>query len=216
MSLPVRHAGDVQPSQDLSSTLILPIICLPMFTRAMMCLKKHTIELNPENGNAYIGRGYVYLWLRDIKQAQIDFKQGWQLDSTDVNNGWMAEWANMCQGKPGLETAGRLEAIAAVEPDNVEAYICRGVALWIRESFGEAATELNRAIPLNPELEDIFFWKGMVHAYLGQDDEAIVAIEKSLELNLPPLLLSPLRWVEQDRPDFYQKYAAPLLTRLEV
>ena len=119
-------------------------------------------------------------------------------------------------GKPGLETAGRLEAIAAVDPDNDVAYVCRGVALWIRGNFEEAASELNRAIPLDPESEDIFFWKGMVHAYLGQDDEAIAAIEKSLELDLPPILLSTLRWVEQDRSDFYQKYAAPLLARFEV
>jgi hypothetical protein len=56
----------------------------------------------------------------------------------------------------------------------------------------------------------------MVLAYLGQDDDAIAALEKALELNLPPLLLSPLRWLEQDRPDFYRKYAAPLLARFEM
>jgi len=53
-------------------------------------------------------------------------------------------------------------------------------------------------------------------AYLGKDDEAIAAIEKSLELGLPPILLSPLRWTGQDRPDFYRKYAAPLLARYEM
>jgi hypothetical protein len=37
-----------------------------------------------------------------------------------------------------------------------------------------------------------------------------------LELDLPPLLLSPLRWIEQDRPDFYRKYTAPLLARNEI
>jgi tetratricopeptide (TPR) repeat protein len=139
-----------------------------------------------------------------------------QYPDTNVNYGWMTEWANMCQEKPGLETAERLEAIAAVDPDNYVAYVCRGVALLIRTSFEEAASELNRAIPLDPDSQDIFFWKGMVHAYLGQDDEAIAAIEKSLELDLPPILLSPLRWIEQDRSAFYQKYAAPLLARLEV
>ena len=56
----------------------------------------------------------------------------------------------------------------------------------------------------------------MVLAYNGQDDDARAAIEKSLELDLPPLLLSLLRWTEQDRPDFYQKYAMPLLARFEM
>ena len=48
------------------------------------------------------------------------------------------------------------------------------------------------------------------HIFLGKDIEAIAAIEKSLELVLPPILLTPLRWFEQDRPDFYQQYAGNL------
>ncbi len=174
------------------------------------------IELDPKYDEAYYMRGLTYLWLRDIQSAQIDFKRSWQLDSTDVNYGWVIEWANMCQEEPGLETAGRLEKIAAIAPNVIEAYICRGVAFWIRERFVEAIAELNQAIPLNPELEDIFFWKGMILAYLGQDDDAIAAIEKPLELGLQPILLLPLRWTEQDRPDFYRKYAVPLLARYEM
>ena len=99
--------------------------------------------------------------------------RSWQIDSTNVNYGWMVEWTNMCQEKPDLDMARRLEAIAAVGPNNAEAYVCHGVALWIHESFNEASTDLNRAILLNPNSHDIFFWIGMVHAYLGQDDEAI-------------------------------------------
>ena len=53
----------------------------------------------------------------------------------------------------------------------------------------------------------------MVCASLGRDEEAIAAIEKSLELDLPPALLAPLRWFEQDRPEFYEKHASPLLAR---
>ncbi len=127
----------------------------------------------------------------------------------------MTEWVTICQEKPELETAERLEAIAAVDPDNVNAYTCRGVALWIRASLEEASAELNRAIELDPELEDIFFWNGMVLAYLGKEEEAIAAIEKSLELRLPPALLTPLRWIEQDRPDFYNKYVVELLAHYE-
>lgn len=177
---------------------------------------EYSIELDPEDSAVYLQRGYTYLWLRDIKQAQSDFTRSWQLDPTYVNYGLMTEWSTMCQEKPDPETAKRLEAIATNDPDNDEAYVCRGVALWIRASYEAAAAELRRAIQLYSELEDTFFWSGVVHAYSGQDDEAIAAIEKSLELGLPPVLLSPLRWVEQDRPDFYQKYAAPLFARFDL
>src|SRR6266571_7462828 len=90
------------------------------------------LELDPENGEAHLYRGYAYLWLRDIKQALIDFMQSFQIDPTNVNYGWMTEWATICQEKPGPQTAARLEAIASNDPENDEAYICRGVALWIR------------------------------------------------------------------------------------
>src|SRR5260370_924737 len=136
------------------------------------------LELDPENSWAYLLRGYAYLWLRDLKQAQIDFMRSRQLDPTNVGYGLMTEWVTICQEKPELETAERLEAIAAVDPDNVNAYTCRGVALWIRASLEEASAELNRAIELDPELEEIFFWNGMVLAYLGKEEEAIAAIEK--------------------------------------
>ena len=86
------------------------------------------LELDPKY-SAYKNRGYCYLLLSDIKQAQTDFIRSSQLDSTNINNCWMPEWASMCQEKPGLLTAERLEAIAANAPNDVASYICRGVAL---------------------------------------------------------------------------------------
>ena len=85
-----------------------------------------------------------------------------------------------------------------------------------RKSFEEASVELKRALELNPDLEDIFFWKGLVLAYLGKEEEAKAAIEKSLELRLPPALLTPLRWIEKDRPDFYNNYVVQLLAHYEL
>jgi hypothetical protein len=34
-------------------------------------------------------------------------------------------------------------------------------------------------------------------------------------LELPPLLLAPLRWFEQEKPEFYEKYVVPLLAKYE-
>lgn len=53
----------------------------------------------------------------------------------------------------------------------------------------------------------------MISAYLEQDEEAISAIEKALDLELPPMLLAPLHWFEQERPEFYGKYIIPLLAK---
>lgn len=53
----------------------------------------------------------------------------------------------------------------------------------------------------------------MACASLGRNQEAVGAIEYSLALGLPPILLAPLRWFEQDKPEFYENYAKALLTR---
>jgi hypothetical protein len=56
----------------------------------------------------------------------------------------------------------------------------------------------------------------MVYASLGQDQEAREAIEMAISKDLPPILLSPLCWLEQDRPEFYAEYMVPLLARFDM
>ncbi len=55
----------------------------------------------------------------------------------------------------------------------------------------------------------------MIYVSLSQYEEAKAAIEEVLKL-LPPVLLAPLRWFEQDKPEFYVEYAAPLLARYDL
>ena len=88
--------------------------------------------------------------------------------------------------------------------------------MWLRTNFEEALQELEQAIQIAPEECDAYFWKGVACASLERDEEAMTAKEKSLELELPPILLTPLRWFEQDRPDFYQKYVGPLIARYDL
>ena len=58
---------------------------------------------------------------------------------------------------------------------------------------------------------DAYFWKGMACASLKKDTDTLVLIGKALELDLPPVLLAPLCWFEQDRSDYYEKHLKPLL-----
>ena len=122
----------------------------------------------------------------------------------------------MCYKRPGLEVIEQLELIATTDPENPVAFVCRGVAMWLRRGFEEALQELEQAIQMAPEEWDAYFWKGMTCASMGHDEDAITAIERSLELGLPSILLTPLRWFEQDRPDFYKKYVVPLMTRYDL
>jgi tetratricopeptide (TPR) repeat protein len=102
-----------------------------------------------------------------------------------------------------------------VDSDCYAAQVCHGAILCMRECFDQALAKLEKAISLDQKRWGAYFWQGIACAYLSMDERAIVAIEKALELGLPPILLAPFRWLEQDRPDFYAKFVVPLLARYE-
>jgi len=174
------------------------------------------IEIDPNYAWAYISRGYTHLWLKDVAQARMDFIQSLELDPKNIERRWMVAWTGMGPERPEDGIIERLEATASVDPENRWALVCRGVALWLNRNFEETLTLLDQAITLKPEASDPYFWKGMAYVSLAQDPAAIAAIEQSLELELPPILLTPLCWFEQDRPDFYQKYVVPLMARYNL
>jgi tetratricopeptide (TPR) repeat protein len=175
------------------------------------------LELVPKESDAYFQRGLTYLWLKDLGQAQADFTQSCKLKPTKIDVALLIEWVGICQGAADLLVAERLETIAELDPGDYLAYvthICLGMALLLHRNLRGALAELEQAlVPMFHEEWKVYFWKGMICAFLEQDEEAIVAIEKALDLELPPILLAPLNWFEQERPDFYGKYVASLLKK---
>src|SRR5579859_6450396 len=136
----------------------------------------------------------------------------------------MAAWIRLCQQQPDASTIQRLEEIAAAAPDAPIALVCRAVALWLREpdpsspnnGDQEPLAMLQQAISSRQALFwDACFWQGMIYASQGLS-EAVEQWELALQSGMPPILLMPLHWLEQDQPAFYEKYAAPLLARYEL
>ena len=171
----------------------------------------HAIELDSTLAYAYGCRGQVYLRLSDLQQALADFSKAWELDPTRLSYGWLIEWSKMCLPQPDTARAERLEALAARDPTHHLAAVCRAVAHWLQENFEAAWRELQQAPPPEPNDEAFSFWRGLICISLERDDEALAALEQAL--NLPPILLTPLRWIEHRRPDFYAQEVMPLLAR---
>jgi tetratricopeptide (TPR) repeat protein len=168
------------------------------------------IELSPLFGCAYDNRGTIYLAMERLAEAREDLLTGWKLTPTHASHGWSVEWSAMCLARPDEAMATRLEALAEIKPEDYIAYVCRGVALWIRGDYEGALMELERAIALELK-EDAYFWKGIVCAFMGRDEEAAAALKQALDWGVPALLLAPLHWLKEDRADFYEDYVVPLL-----
>jgi hypothetical protein len=56
----------------------------------------------------------------------------------------------------------------------------------------------------------------MVYIALDQDEEAHKAIVQAMALEMPPILLKPLSWFEQEKPELYERLLKPLFERYEV
>ena len=75
---------------------------------------------------------------------------------------------------------------------------------------------------MKPNAWDAYFWKGILATYYyrgrthGEVEVTEQAIEQALEMDLPPVLLTPLYWLEQDVPDMFEWFAKPLLEKYNV
>ncbi len=176
------------------------------------------IDLDPKFAGAYYNRGLAFLFLKNTEQARADYARCWELDPTNVNAAWMAEWAGMGKERSGAELAKRLEDFTIVDSQQYVAHVCKGVALGLFGKLKEGLALLEQAISLKPEEWDAYFWKGMLCAYYyrGRNLVAMESLEMALEMDLPPVLLTPLYWLEKDDPGFFKKYAAPFLVRYEI
>jgi len=186
------------------------------FYQRVLHIWEQRLASDPNDARAYLKRGYAYLFIRQCEHAYADFIKLTSLQPEDVNAAWMAVYTGLSKERPGIETAERLEMIATLDPQCYEAYTSRGVALGLRGKPEEGLTELEQALHLQPRSEDALFWKGMMCAYLGRNTLAIESIKQAQKYGLPPILLTPLFWLEQNSPNFYQEYAEPLLKRYEV
>jgi tetratricopeptide (TPR) repeat protein len=178
------------------------------------------LALDPSNAQAYAGRGHVYLEMGEIERARADLLRSQELAPRDVYVGLLLAWLNLCREevfpeRPDL--AERLEALAGIDRQQPAASVCRGVALLLRKHFEEALAVLDQVLLTDPQRREALFWKSLVCAELRRDEEAVAALEraKTSELPLPEVLFTPLHWLEQERPDFYSAYAAPVLARAQ-
>src|SRR5437764_7809063 len=108
----------------------------------------------------------------------------------------MVIYANLIKQRPGSEIIESLEKIVAIATQSGAAQICQGVALGLRNSYSDSIAQLERSIQSGQFVRDAYFWKGLFCAYLGQEAEATHAIMQALEAGLPPVLLTPLYWLE--------------------
>jgi tetratricopeptide (TPR) repeat protein len=176
-----------------------------------------TIALNADCAAAYIGRGNLYGLSGDYQKARADYQRAVEIDQNDINNAWMAMWASFGKTTIGGEAQEQLAKLICLAPQHYIAHICHAMSMALqRRKLNDIEPVLELALHQEPEQWDTYFWKGIIFAFCGQVAEAREAIDQSLHLGLPPLLLMPLYWLESVVPRFFNTYAHPLLERYNL
>jgi tetratricopeptide (TPR) repeat protein len=131
----------------------------------------------------------------------------------DETTGMLLVWVRLCLEEPDAQITALLERFAAGSSQQDIARTCRGIALILQQQFEEAVAVLERVLQHNPTYSEAAFWKGLACAFLKQDAETLASLKqaRSADIPLPAALFTPLRWVAQTRPDFYQEQLLPFL-----
>lgn len=172
---------------------------------------RKAVELAPVYGPNFTTLGQVYLAMRDLSQARQAFQQGIEADPKEVSNAVLLAWTDMSTTLPTAEQAPFLSEAASRYPESEWGHLGRGIAAWLREDYANARAYLDHARELDVTNPHAYFWLGMLHAAVNEDDLAQGAMQQALQFGLAPTLLTPVRVFEQQRPDFYHATLQPLL-----
>lgn len=142
---------------------------------------EEAIRLDPQNAEAYYGRGNANLQLGQLDLALQDFSEAILLDPDHAMAHANRAGVYLVTGKFDLSVEGYGEAIR-IDPQNITYYSSRAMAYLNGGQLELAVQDLNTAIEFDPEDSQAYISRAMVYTLLGRLEEAEQDINRSMEL----------------------------------
>jgi len=141
-----------------------------------------SLELNPDNANAYINRGIAYAKQQKYNEAIKDYNKAIELnpDLTEAYNNRGNAYAKLGEYNRAIEDYNKA---VELNPDLVGAYNNRGLAYAELGEYDRAIKDYNKAIELNPDLAEAYYNRGNTYLELHEYAKAIEDFNKAIELN---------------------------------
>ncbi|MBA4313053.1 MAG: hypothetical protein C0417_10535 [Chlorobiaceae bacterium] len=141
-----------------------------------------TIELNPDDAEAYCNRGDTKYYFQDYGGAIQDYNKAIELNPNDALTYYSRGNA---KGKLGDHRGAIQDYNKAIElnPNHAEAYYMRGHAKSDLEDYRGAIQDYNKAIELNPNDSYVYNNRGNVKGKLEDHRGAIQDYNKAIELD---------------------------------
>jgi tetratricopeptide (TPR) repeat protein len=135
--------------------------------------------LGSERG--YINRGGAYLELRNLPEAQKDFKKAIALNPQKADSYLNAGIANLLEGNL-KEAQQHFDTAIKLQPEFPEVYLNFGIIKFKQGQIEEALQHYNKALKFKPDYADAYLNRGVLFMQTGRHAEALNDFSRSLEI----------------------------------
>jgi tetratricopeptide (TPR) repeat protein len=143
---------------------------------------KKTIELNPQNNNAYVELGWLYNLHGRRSEAEQLFKKVLELNPQNDNAYVGLGCLYRSQGRRS-EAEQAFQKAMALNPQNDWAYIELGRLYTYQGRYSEAEQTFKKALELNPQNDVVYLVLGSLYNFQGRYSEAEQLFQKAAGLN---------------------------------
>lgn len=135
------------------------------------------ILLYPNVASLYLYRGQAKFYLEDYENAEIDYRKGYQLDSTyvEVINALGSLYFVMDLYK---DAEGYFNKTIKLNPDNIYAYYYRASTYYYTKKYDLALKDIATCLKLEPKDADVKRLKALVYLGKKKPKDAIAIYEK--------------------------------------
>jgi tetratricopeptide (TPR) repeat protein/transglutaminase-like putative cysteine protease len=190
LSVESASAGAAVPPSDMKADDLVESGRAAMnsgnFAVAIALLKRAT-EVDPKSKTAWNYLGLAYLATRDEDAAIAALRKQIEVNPYDefsYNNLGRAYWQQRKYGDAATAFNKQLE----INPLDKFAHANLGAMYAEWHKYAEAAPELEKAASLTPDNPELQVALGDAYLNLGQDDKALAAFDRAVELSATPLI----------------------------
>jgi tetratricopeptide (TPR) repeat protein len=144
-------------------------------------LFRRYVELRPDDASGHFGLGYVLAGLRRSEAARDAFERSLALRPEQTESNYQLGLLEMADGNPDAAAARFGKALARYR-DHTGALLGMGRVYFSRKQYDAARQNLERAVELEPGLQQAHYYLSMTYARLGNKEAAARETEISEKL----------------------------------
>lgn len=141
-----------------------------------------SIQLDPEQDEAYNSRGRLYFQQNQLRKALADYNKAIEMNPNKVeyysNRG--ATYARLNQVNKAMQD---LNKAIEMDPPHIPAYLNRALLYDVLNQPLKAMKDLEVYVNYNPNQHDLWYNIGYFAAQAGQDQKAVEALNRAIQLN---------------------------------